>query len=185
MKNLKDYITETQNFLVKKKLKNRQIQYEYHPKDKYDLNNIILELLDNGITDLNCIDVSKIDDLSYLFFEITHMHPIKDIDISEWDVSNVTNMRSMFEECYEFNSDLSKWNVSKVKDMHAMFFSCENFNSDLSKWNVSNVEDMEDMFFDCKKFNSDLSLWKTNGIIFGMFNKCDALIKNNKIPKWY
>ena len=29
-------------------------------------------------------------------------------EISEWDVSNITNMNEMFNNCYEFNSDLSK-----------------------------------------------------------------------------
>lgn len=35
-------------------------------------------------------------------------------DISDWDVSNVTNMDMMFQYAYSFNSDLSDWDVSKV-----------------------------------------------------------------------
>ena len=38
-----------------------------------------------------------------------------------WDVSNVTNMNSMFEVALEFDIDLSGWNVSKVEDMDKMF----------------------------------------------------------------
>ena len=34
-------------------------------------------------------------------------------DISNWDVSNVTNMQRMFEDA-QFNGDISKWDVSKV-----------------------------------------------------------------------
>ena len=50
-----------------------------------------------------------------------------------------------------FNGDISKWNVSNVKDMSSMFensqFSrCE----DLEKWNVSKNCDTEDMFSNCK-----------------------------------
>ena len=41
--------------------------------------------------------------------------------ISEWGVSNVTNMRSMFKDAESFNGDLSKWNVSNVTDMRSMF----------------------------------------------------------------
>jgi surface protein len=35
-------------------------------------------------------------------------------DLSEWDVSNVTNMNDMFAFAWSFNGDLSEWNVSKV-----------------------------------------------------------------------
>ena len=30
-------------------------------------------------------------------------------DISDWDVSNVTNMKSMFDGCIYFNQPLNKW----------------------------------------------------------------------------
>ena len=66
--------------------------------------------------DLNDIDVSKIDDMSFLF----HYSPFNG-DISAWDVSKVKNMRAMFQYS-NFNGDISNWNVSKVKDMRGMFF---------------------------------------------------------------
>ena len=68
MKNLKDYIIERQNFLVNKKLKNRQDKYGYHPKTYYELKDIIINLLQKGQTDLNCIDVSEITDMSILLY---------------------------------------------------------------------------------------------------------------------
>ena len=45
-------------------------------------------------------------------------------DISNWDVSNVTDMTSMFNGCKSFNQDISKWNVSKVKDHYFIFTNC-------------------------------------------------------------
>ena len=45
-----------------------------------------------------------------------------DGDISNWDVSNVTSMATMFAYS-EFNGDLSKWDVSKVTIMREMFNS--------------------------------------------------------------
>ena len=48
--------------------------------------------------------------------------------ISNWDVSNVTDMSSLFEGQASFNSDLSEWNVSNVTDMKQMFEGCEKFN---------------------------------------------------------
>jgi surface protein len=43
-------------------------------------------------------------------------------DISNWNVSNVINMKEMFYESI-FNKDISKWDVSKVTDMSLMFCS--------------------------------------------------------------
>lgn len=84
--------------------------------------------------------------MSLLFGEVNYDITVKEIDISEWDVSRVTNMHAMFVDCEEFNSDLSKWNVSNVKFIDRMFYGCTNFNHDLSNWDVSKVENMKDAF---------------------------------------
>ncbi len=36
-------------------------------------------------------------------------------DIGNWNVSNVTDMRSMFKGAKAFNQDLNSWDVSKVQ----------------------------------------------------------------------
>ena len=186
MKNLKDII-ESQNFLVNKKLKNRQREYEYHPKTKEELQNIITDLIKKNITNLNCIDVSEITEMSLLFGKVNYNITVKDIDISEWNVSNVNDMSEMFAGCMLFNADLSNWNVSKVFNMTGMFINCIEFNSDLSKWDVSNVKNMRYMFNGCKIFNSDLSKWNVSKVtdMSQMFDRCSKIQKNNKIPDWY
>ena len=75
--------------------------------------------------------------MDYLFIE-----SIFNGDISEWDVSNVKSMYSMFSSS-EFDGDISKWNVSKVTDMRYMFQGCP-FNHDISMWDVwrSNKDDI-------------------------------------------
>ena len=40
-----------------------------------------------------------------------------------------------------FNGDISQWNVSNVTDMSSMFYKSA-FNGDISNWDVSNVRDM-------------------------------------------
>ena len=49
------------------------------------------------------------------------------------------NIFLMFFGASSFNSDLSNWDVSNVTNMSAMFKLASSFNQDLSEWNVSNV----------------------------------------------
>jgi hypothetical protein len=56
---------------------------------------------------LNWIDTSEMKDMSYLFEAIrTYFY----LDISQWDVSNVRDMRGMFHES-SINVDVSKWKL--------------------------------------------------------------------------
>ena len=102
--------------------------------------------------DFNDIDVSNIDSFCNEYntglFKGTNF---KYIDISDWDVSKVTDMVSMFAGCEKLESvgDISDWDVSKVTIMTFMFYGCKSFNQDLSGWNVSNVIEMSDMFHNC------------------------------------
>ena len=41
-------------------------------------------------------------------------------DDSNWDVSNTTDMNSMFNGASSFNQDISTWDVSNVTDMFQM-----------------------------------------------------------------
>ena len=69
--------------------------------------------------------------MKWLFSFANDKITVQDIDISEWNVSNVISMEGMFAKCKEFNSDISNWNVSKVTDMNCMFSGCKKFNSEL------------------------------------------------------
>ena len=139
--------------------------------------------------DFNDIDVSNLDSFNDRYkggiFDGMNFK-YKYIDISGWDVSNVTDMRYMFYECDELKSvgDISGWDVSNVTDMHGMFCECKSFNQDLSSWNVSNVTDMEFMFAFCEKFNQDISKWNVSNVIYhlAMFDYCS--IKEEYKPKF-
>ena len=54
-------------------------------------------------------------------------------DLSKWDVTKVTNIRSMGNGASSFNGDLSKWDVAKVTNMVRMFSGASSFKRDLSK----------------------------------------------------
>ena len=125
----------------------------------------------------NDIDVSNLDSFcnkGILHNGIFEETKFKYIDISGWNVSNVTDMSFMFMGCYYLNQDLSAWDVSNVNNMMGMFYECKSFNQDLSGWNVSNVKDMALMFYKCESFNQDISAWDvSNGTDrLYMFDKC-------------
>merc|ERR1740117_859558 len=63
-------------------------------------------------------------------------------DVSDWDVSSVTDMDVMFYEATEFNGDVSDWDVSSVTTMSWMFAYATEFNGDFSDWDVSSVTTM-------------------------------------------
>ena len=140
--------------------------------------------------DFNDIDISNIDSFYSRNRDIGIFDGMdfkyKYIDISDWDVSNVTDMRYMFYGCDELKSvgDISGWDVSSVTDMHGMFCECKFFNQDLSSWNVSNVTDMEFMFTFCEKFNQDILKWNVSNVIYhlAMFDYCP--IKEEYKPKF-
>ena len=115
MKTLQNYITE--KILINK---NSKIVYNYHPKTKDELKDIIKQRIESegNECNLNDIDTSNITDMSNLF-EYSDFNG----NISNWDVSNVTNMASMF-MCSKFNNDISNWDVSNVKFKLSMFDNC-------------------------------------------------------------
>ena len=72
----------------------------------------------------NDIDVSNLDSFCNKGKGIFEVTKFKYIDISDWDVSSVTDMSNMFECCESFNQDLSKWNVLNVTNKTDMFYNC-------------------------------------------------------------
>ena len=52
-------------------------------------------------------------------------------DISEWDVTGVTDMKNLFKDKTNFNDDISKWDVSNVTNMSSTFNGASSFNQDI------------------------------------------------------
>ena len=103
-------------------------------------------------------------------------------NISDWDVSSVTNMSNMFTFALSFNQDISDWDVSSVTNMFGMFAFANSFNQDISGWDVSSVTDMGDVFTGASEFNQDISAWNVSSVtnMELMFDYAVALSGDNK-----
>jgi surface protein len=90
----------------------------------------------SGLGDISNLDVSRVTNMSYMF-SLFMISTTSIPDISSWDVSSVTNMSYMF---------------------YSKFFSTTLI-PDISGWNVSSVTGMLNMFHNRTSFNQDLKSW--------------------------
>ena len=132
--------------------------------------------------DISDWDVSNVTYMRCMFYGCEALKSVG--DLSNWDVSNVTDISGMFYDCASFNQDISCWNVSSVTGMASVFCRCRSLNQDLSKWDVSNVNDMSYMFYGCESFNKDISSWDVSNVEFkgNAFRNCP--IKEEYKPKF-
>jgi surface protein len=154
--------------------------------------------------------VSKIQDFSYLFssddddysaerrnlqhtttserfnFAATNFNG----DISQWDVSNATTMRSMFsgnratERRSRFNQWLADWDVSGVTDMRFMFSGAKSFNQPIGNWDVTSVTNMRRMFDRAGSFDQTLADWNVSSVIDMSYMFGGASSFNQSIGNW-
>jgi len=126
----------------------------------------LLEKLSNNETISN-VDTSEIKDMSDLFNIMQSKHFVDDNfnqPLSDWDVSNVTEMTRMFCCTINFNQPLNNWDVSSVTSMQMMFDQALSFNQPLNEWDVSNVTNMERMFQFARSFNKPLNNWDVSNV---------------------
>ena len=104
--------------------------------------------------------------------------------IGNWNVSNVTNMESIFENALTFNQPIGNWNVSNVTNTDNMFHNAQSFNQPIGSWNVSNVTNMCMMFESAELFNQPIGGWNVSRVdnMRGMF--CNASWFNQPVGNW-
>ena len=146
-----------------------------------ELSNVHLYLWSEDDTVYYYTNAKKIvlsGDITGLFAEL---YSLEDIDISNFDTSNVTNMSELFN--YDSNlttiTGLNNFDTSKVTDMSRMFSGCSSLESvDLSSFNTSKVTDMSGMFIGCSSLESvNLSSFNTSKVIdmSNMFSDCNVI----------
>ena len=196
MKQLKEFINEKLHIGNFKQDKKK----EYKPKTKNELKDNIIEVCkectDDEIVNLNCIDTSEINDMSFLF---THQYikqalGDRNIDISKWNVSKVHSFYNMFDyygfstkSSDKFNFDLSAWDVSKGYDFSNMFSGLRFFEGKgLDKWNMESARRIGHMFQGCTNLNCDLSSWELKDLEKNEYNYVfdETNLPQEKRPKY-
>ena len=117
--------------------------------------------------------------VNYLFSECSSL---TNINLSNFDTQNVTNMGCMFFNCKSLiNINLSNFNTKNVTDMVSMFFNCSSLTFiNLSNFDTRNVIDMRSIFSYCTSLTFiNLSNFNTQNVTYMgyMFSNCSSLIK--------
>ena len=122
------------------------------------------------------IDASNVKDMSYMFAE---MKNIENLDLSDFDTSNATNMTAMFYGSSFKSLDLSSFDTSNVTTMSALCQGCRSLeNLDLSNFDTSKVTNMSYMFTFCTQIKKlDLNSFDTSNVtnMQNMFTEMNAL----------
>lgn len=111
--------------------------------------------------DLNNWDVSNVEWFSGIFMD----NKLTKLYIDKWNVSNGYSFSSMFYGCSNLISiDLSKWDISSGRIFDKMFAYCSELISigNVTNWNLKRCSDYSYLFYYCKKLTLDVTSWIFN-----------------------
>ena len=150
---------------------------EFRIKDEIKEENGNTIIIDNIDDEIELIWNNKLTMCDSMF---RGMREITEIDLSQFDSSDVTNMKQMFRNCISLQSiNLDNLNTANVESMEYMFTNCVSLQSiNLDNFNTGNVENMEYMFYNCRSLTSlNVSNFETSQVtsMEGMFAYCDSL----------
>ena len=124
--------------------------------------------------DLSNFDTSQVTNMSSMF---RGMSNLTTLNLSNFDTSQVTNMDSMLASVSNLTTiDLSSFDTSKVTRMRAMFYGMRNLTTlNLSSFDTSKVTDMSLMFYNMSSLTTlNLSNFDTSQVI-NMYSMFDSV----------
>lgn len=155
--------------------------------------------------DLSSWDVSKVNNLSYLFYDCIAFNNLGQPGIANWSLGSnsiitptthdIVSCIGMFGFATSFNQNINNWDVSKVTDFSNMFISAATYNQPMNNWGAqigantgSAYITMSGMFRNADAFNQDLSDWDVTKVstFTYMFFDNDAFNNANQpgISNW-
>jgi len=132
------------------------------------------------VTATDIPDVSNVTDMGSMFRDASSANP----DTSNWNVSSVIDMGIMFYNAASANPDTSNWDVSNVTDMSFMFYNTPSASPDTSNWDVSSVTTMRGMFYNATSANPNTSNWNVSNVTDMSFMFRDATSANPDTTNW-
>ena len=98
-----------------------------------------------AVTNAEYLDISQTKVTRAMF---SNCSSLTNLDVSDWNTSNITDMCDMFAHCSSLESlGVSRWDTSNVTDMRYMFSGCSNLTDlDVSAWDTSSLVDKDYMF---------------------------------------
>ena len=114
--------------------------------------------------DLSAFNLSNVTDMEGIFWDC---RSLTSLDVSNFDTSSVTNMSRMFQGCYRLtNLNVSNFDTLNVTDMKGVFWDCRSLTSlDVSNFDTSKVTKMDYMFDECDNLtNLDVSGFDTSKV---------------------
>ncbi|WP_331696868.1 BspA family leucine-rich repeat surface protein [Mycoplasmopsis agalactiae] len=122
----------------------------------------------------------NVRNMQYMFYNAKEFN---NSNISNWNTSSVTDIRSMFRGATEFNQNLN-WKTENITNMSNLFAEASKFNGDITKWNTGNVVDMKGMFQKAIAFNKDISGWNIKKVKDVSFMFDYAYKFDHSLKKW-
>ena len=179
------FLPEDSSFFFKGS-ENLELPEGYWEEEDYKKNLSNLEFIETSK-----INTSKTKNMRGLFYRV---EKIKQLNLNNWDVSNVNDMSKMFWSSNFNYLDLNDWNTINVKNMYEMFRETRDLETlKVSNWNTSNVTNMTAMFFiypnkeqgNSKLKELDVSKWDVSNVedFRYMFEGQDKLEKLN-VSNW-
>ena len=116
--------------------------------------------------DLSNFDTSQVTDMQFMF---SGMSSLTTLDLSNFDTSQVTDMKYMFRDTSSLTTlNLSNFDTSRVTNMEVMFYGMSSLTSlDLSNFDTSQVKYMNYMFSYMSSLTTlDLSNFDTSQVAY-------------------
>ena len=135
----------------------------YAPEDSNGLFSLDYRFLERIDFD-GCFDTGNVTNMSSMFY---NCYSLTELDVSGFDTGNVTNMSGMFAFCKNLTElDVSGFDTDNVTRMSYMFAHCESLTVlDVSGFDTGNVTNMLNMFSGCSGLTElDVSGFDTGNV---------------------